>query len=40
MHSTLIFWMLFAVGTFFADPILFLEILFGILLLVMIRSRR
>ena len=40
MHPMLIFWALFAVGAFLTDPMLFVEILAGIALLAMIRSRR
>ena len=37
MHSMLIFWTLFAIGAFVAEPILFLKILFCIALFVAIR---
>ena len=40
MHPMLTFWALFAVGAFLTDPMLFVEILAGIALLAMIRSRR
>jgi len=37
MHAMLIFWTLFAIGAFVAEPILFLKILFCIAMFAMIR---